>query len=68
MQAPTSRYGCGALDCVPCYGDEEWQEETWQYECQDCDHSFTLADARKDSWTPEEGSPRCPECHSYDVL
>lgn len=26
MQAPTSRYGCGADTCIACYGDPEWQK------------------------------------------
>ena len=34
MQAPTSNYGCGADDCVACYGDEEWRATQMPRECR----------------------------------
>ena len=41
--APSSRYGCGAAGCVPCYGNEAWQR--WNAErqgiCPDCGEDFT---------------------------
>ena len=67
MQEPTSHYGCGSDTCVACYGDEEYREAHETYTCDDCLTIFTLADARRDSWTPDDGAPRCPECHSYEV-
>lgn len=27
MQAPTSSFGCFDLNCVPCHGDKEWQDQ-----------------------------------------
>lgn len=34
MQAPTSNYGCGADDCIACYGDEEWRasQQGWTHD------------------------------------
>lgn len=32
MKEPSSRYGCGSLDCEACSGDKEWQEAQMDFQ------------------------------------
>jgi hypothetical protein len=52
MIAPTSHYGCGSLECEPCYGDAEWQAAK--------EHAYYLEnpdEAEADGYDLDEGWP-----------